>query len=766
MLGGRLSGITLAALAVAAPAFAQATAPAPAQPAAPAPTTRFHLTRASGPIKIDGDLSDEAWRTASKVERWYEIQPGDNTQPPVTSAGYMTYDDRAFYVAFEFDDPSPGAIRAPFGDHDDINGGNTDFAGIIIDTQSTHRTATEFFVSPRNVQYDAVTDDATGENQSPDFFWDSAAKITDRGWTLEMRIPCSTLRYPRADPQKWGIILMRNYPRNFRYQFASTVMPRGSNCFICHVSDLDGLEHLPGGGHFVAAPYVSASDTAHPEDGVAGAPLKNDPVDGRIGVDVKYSPDANHALDLTVKPDFSQIESDTAQISANERFALFYPEKRPFFLEGVDLFQTPLQAVYTRTITDPTFGTRLTGKDGNLRYTALVARDEGGGLVILPGSNGSSAAPQDFTSMVAIGRLKQQIGRSFVGALVTDREITSSGGGHSRLAGPDFEWRPNGSDVLTGQLLFSENRTPNHPDLEETWDGRQQSGAALQTYFTHNTRHFDSFTRYSDVTDDFRADLGFVPQVGYREGLVSTGWTVHPKGAISRERTFVNASYQVDRDGRIITENVMPGFGMDTKWNGFVQVRYTSDRTRGGGEADSLIGRQQFGFTAQFSPTRRIAQLFVDSTLGQDIDFANARPATGFTLSLRATVVPFDHLSLDLIQNTRSLDVNDGAVSGHLFTEQVSRLKGTYTFTSRMFVRAIGQYVQTTRDPSLYTFDVSDKSGSFNGSVLFAYKLHWQSVMFAGYGDDRELPPPGPTPRHLEPVGRQFFVKLSYAFQR
>ena len=167
-----------------------------------------------------------------------------------------------------------------------------------------------------------------------------------------------------------------------------------------------------------------------------------------------------------MRPDFSQIESDTAQISTNQRFALFFPEKRPFFLEGVDLFQTPMQAVYTRTITDPTWGTRLTGKDGHLRYTALVARDGGGGVVILPGSNGSSSAPQDFTSMVAIGRLKEQIGRSFVGAVVTDREITSAGAGYSRLAGPDFEWRPDASDVLTGQLLFSATQTPNQPDLD------------------------------------------------------------------------------------------------------------------------------------------------------------------------------------------------------------------------------------------------------------------------------------------------------------
>ena len=198
---------------------------------------------------------------------------------------------------------------------------------------------------------------------------------------------------------------------------------------------------------------------------------------------------------------------------------------------------------------------------------------------------------------------------------------------------------------------------------------------------------------------------------------------------------------------------------MDTRWNGFVQVRYTNDRTRAG---DALIGRQQFGYTVRFSPTRRIALLAADSTMGQDIDFDNARPAHGLTLNLQATVQPTDHLALDVIQNTQSLHVDTASGRERLFVQRVSRVKVTYTFTSRVFVRAIGQYVATTRDPSLYTFQVDPRSGDFSGSALFAYKLNWQSVIFVGYGDDRALLPAG----DLAPVGRQFFAKLSYAFQR
>src|SRR6185503_19522673 len=144
-------------------------------------------------------------------------------------------------------------------------------------------------------------------------------------------------------------------------------------------------------------------------------------------------------------PDFSQVESDTAQISANERFALFYPEKRPFFLEGVDLFATPIQAVYTRTITAPNWGGRASGKAGGVRYTALVAEDDGGGTVIVPGPIHSEFADQAFKSTVLIARAKRDIGLSYVSLLATDRE-GHDGSGYNRVVGPDFQWRPSESD--------------------------------------------------------------------------------------------------------------------------------------------------------------------------------------------------------------------------------------------------------------------------------------------------------------------------------
>jgi hypothetical protein len=738
----------LAVALVGRPAFAQSALSGPA----------IHIERAAGAIRVDGDLSDDGWKGVAPIQRWYETNPSDNTEPKVRNVGYLSYDDRYLYAAFDLEDPAPRAIRAPYCDRDNVGNGFNDYAGIIVDARNSGRTATFFVVSPHNIQYDSVTDDNSGEDASPDFFWESATRIHEHGWTLEMRIPFTSLRYKNVDPQTWGILLYRNYPRDFRHQFFTAPLPRDGNCFICRSNVLTGLERLPGGGHLVVAPHLSADEDAQPQ-GDLGSPLRNGTVKPHVGVDLKWTPNADNAVDLTAKPDFSQVESDVAQISTNERFALFFPEKRPFFLEGLDLFQTPVQAVYTRTITAPQWGSRVTGKSGGVRYTVLVAGDDGGGSVVIPGPTGSDLASQDFASTVVVGRVKREIGLSSVGLLLAAREGRGTSS-HNVVLGPDFQWRPSARDVVTGQWMWSDTRTPVRRDLADEWNGQSLASYGSQAQWSHNAKHYDAYAQYRDIGRDFRADTGYVPQVGYREGYVNTGWTFRPTGLVTRLRTFTELDYQVDRDGRMLSRSVTPGFGMDTRWNGFMQLRMINDRIR---VSDRDIDRRQFGFIANFSPSRHVTWLAVDGRIGRDIDFTNARPGTGGAVNLSATVNLADHLDVGVVQNRQWVNVND-ATGGRarLFTARVSRLRATYTFTSRLFVRAIAQYVATDRDPALYLSSTTAKEGDFSGQLLVSYKLNWQSVLFAGYGDDRELD----SLADLRRLGRQFFVKLSYALQR
>jgi hypothetical protein len=687
---------------------------------------------------------------------------GDNRAPNVTTIAWLTYDDRYLYIALRCDDPDPRKIRAPYVDRDQVIG-TDDNVAIFLDTRNDRRSAQEFRVSPRGIQADGIFNDASGnEDFSPDFYYDTAARITEKGWQAEVRIPLSSLRYPKADPQKWGIIIWRNYPREFRYAIYSSPQPRGANCLICLSRQLTGLTHLPSSSHLVVAPYVSAQDVAHAD--APGRPLGPGRTDRRVGLDVKWNPSASTALDATINPDFSQVEADVAQIAVNNRFALFFPEKRPFFLEGVDLFDTPIPAVYTRTITSPRWGARTTGKLGASAYTLLVTQDRGGGTVILPGPTGSELAPQDFSSVVGVARVRRDFGRSFLGLLYAGRE--SQGNGHNQVVGPDGQWRPNDKEILAGQLLLSDTVTPNHPDLAPAWDGRGLTSHALETSWNHSTRGIDWLARYRDFGDGFRADEGFVPQVGYREGFLNAGYKFFPKGLFSFVRPFLNAEEAADRHGRLITRQVDPGVLLLGRRNlqANLQLQLRRERT-----ADRLLSFTRLSYIVQIDPSRRFTRVGASGLAGQDVDVFNVRVGRGFSVNAFATVRPTDHLTLDANGAISWLNVEASLGSptaltarARLFTAQVQRLKATYNFSPRAFLRLIGQHLSTRRDPTLYVVQVPQRSGLFSGSALFSYRLNWQTALFVGYGDERALD----DRQRLARTERQFFVKLSYAFQR
>lgn len=739
-------------------AFAALAGAAPARAADPSPGPPLTIRRAAGPITVDGDLSDAGWQGADSVTTWFETRVGDNIEPQVKNVAYLAYDDHYFYAGFRFDDPQPDGIRAPLGDHDNVPS-TTDYAGVIVDSRNDAKTALMFLANPRGVQYDAITSDVSGEDNAPDFFWDSQGRITATGWTLEIRIPFSSLRYEQTGAPTFGLLLYRNYPRDRRYQFFSARLPRDVNCFICNSSKLTGLGTLPPGSHLVVAPYGTAGQTAAPE-GDLGTPLQDEDVDFEGGLDLKWSPSSALTFDGTVNPDFSQVESDAAQIVANERFALFFSEKRPFFLEGVDLLSTPFQAVYTRTITQPKAGGRATGRFGKTAYTALVTQDEGGGVVILPGPQGSDDAPQDFLSDVGIVRVRHDLGQSYLSLMANTREVR--GGGYNRVIGPDVQWRPRPTDTFTGQFLWSETRNPNRTDLHPTWDGRRLSDYATMLIWSHSTRTTDWWLQGQDLGPDFRADNGFITQVGYREAFLEAGYTIRPKDFfLNRVRFFSVNWVDVDRDQDVLTQRVSVGAGMDGALNSFVRIELNADQFRVGEE---LLSRFRPRLIVETSPGRVLNSITADATVGEEIDFANGREASGVTLNASVALRPDDHLELRGTVSRRWLNVDDPTLGeGRLFLAQVERLRTTWSFSSRSFVRLIVQYVDTQRDPALYTFSAAEKDASLSTSALFAYKLNWQTVLYAGYGDQRDHLD---TTDRLEKSGRQWFTKLSYAWQR
>jgi hypothetical protein len=406
-----------------------------------------------------------------------ETNVGDNVPPPVKTVAWVGYDSRFFYVAFRCDDPDVRKIRAPFVDRDNVYS-DQDFAGIILDVKNDRRSAYELFVNARGIQDDAIMNDATGnEDFSPDIFWQSAGRIDATGWQVEMAIPLSSLRYPATDPQTWAINLYRNYPRDFRYQIFSSPLPRGSNCFVCHFGTLEGITGLPRAGHLVAAPYVAGSNAkTYPGSDAYDGAGDNEVTKGKIGMDVKWAPGADTIVDATVNPDFSQIESDVAQISAKRTLRPLLPRGSVRSSSRVDLFRRRSRRSHAHDHL-AAVGRSHHG-EGRHRHCLHRARHggPGAGTAILPGPVFSDTAPQDYKSLVALARVRQDLGASFAGFLGTARVI--QGGGYNADAGPDFQWRLSSGDVVTGQYLYSVSREPSRPDLSPVWDGQWLSAGA------------------------------------------------------------------------------------------------------------------------------------------------------------------------------------------------------------------------------------------------------------------------------------------------
>ncbi|HEX6097505.1 MAG TPA: DUF5916 domain-containing protein [Thermoanaerobaculia bacterium] len=725
---------------------------------------RLTIGPAAAPIAIDGVIGEGEWANATKYETWYETNPGDNITPSVKTVGWVTYDSRFLYFAVESTDPNPKAISAPYADHDQISGNTDDYVGVLLDTRNDGKSGYLFLVTARGVQYDAVTDDSgSGEDNSPDFFWDTAAKIHATGWTAEARIPFSSLRYDGASPEQWGLMLYRNYPRDRRYQMFTNKLPRDVNCFVCNWGKVTGLRDLPTGDHMVLAPYVTANQLGEPRSNL-DPEFVNHPVGAEGGLDFKWNPTADMTVDATVNPDFSQIESDVAVISTNERFAIFIAEKRPFFLEGVELFSTPIQAVYTRTITSPRWGARTTGKAGAYAYTMLVTQDRGGGDVILPSAEGSSFVEQDFSSLAAIGRVRRDLGnRSFISFLGTTREAED--GAYNRLFGPDFQWRIGDNNTITGQFLYSSTQEPDRNDPLHPWNGEKLAGRAAQVWYQYSTATRDLYVQASDYDKEFRADNGFVPQVGWRGSFAEGGYTWRPKGFFSRIRAFSFGEYQQKQDGGLLYRLVSAGVGADGKFRSFTRIRLAHDTLSNEGR---IFSRDRVYYQLQFAVNRVLTFVSMDGWVGEEVDFSNNRLGRGANMNANLSLRGGEHLQVGLTSGIRWLNI----AGDRLFTAQTERIKATYTFNPRMFVRAIVQNERTNNDRILYgddpdpektDDDVAQHRGRLSGQLLFAYKLNWQTVFYVGYGDLR-----GVTADQGDFVAssRQFFAKLSYAFQR
>ena len=300
------------------------------------------LARTGDEIRIDGVMDEPAWENATIIGVDTETRPGENTPAPVETTAYLIEDGRSLYIAFDARDPDPDAIRAYLRDRD--NAFSDDSVGVVLDTYGDERYAFIFMVNALGVQMDMTNDEINGnEDTSWDAIWDSAGKITANGYVVEMEIPLSQLRFPDTQEAKtWGVDAVRFYPRSNRHRFANNPLDRNRNCYLCQLGKMEALEGVEPARDLEVTPTLTGIRTETTDD-PGTVPLDDDGADVEGGLTVRWGITPDLTANLAINPDFSQVEADVAQLEVNNQFALFFPEKRPFFLEGADYFNTPVQ---------------------------------------------------------------------------------------------------------------------------------------------------------------------------------------------------------------------------------------------------------------------------------------------------------------------------------------------------------------------------------------------------------------------------------------
>ena len=728
------------------------------------------IPRLESEIQIDGKLDEPVWLQATRLTGFWQYQPVDGRPAEDETEILAWYAPDAIYFGIIAHDRNPASIRASVADRDNID--NDDYVVLDLDTFHDRRRAFFFGVNPLGIQADGVRSEGAGQvsslipgsvDDNPDFTWDSKGRITERGYEIEIRIPFRNLRYRGSGPQTWGFNATRVVQRS-GYTNTWTDVRRASASFLGQEGALGGLHDLRHGVTVEAQPFVTA--TADGNRDVGNGAFERDDVNPDAGLNLRLG-FSSFALDATANPDFSQVESDEGQVTVNERFALFFPEKRPFFLEGIELFGTPQTLIYTRRIVDPKAGVKLTGKFGQLGVAHLTAVDETG----------------ESDAWFNITRLRRDFGsNSIAGLAFTNRD---QGDSHNRVLAADFRyvwslyyaqfqygrsWTTDGAGSRNAPIWQAEyDRTGRTWGFNYLLKG-QGAGFDAQAGFVNRLRSgvvfgqaFNRLTHYGargalleNLTVFFGPertwlydDFGFEPGLEGREQLDATfqlrgGWELN--GHL--DRNFVNfedsgfAGYTVGGAGGSV-------YSPADDFSGFVwQARVTTPTWR------------QLGAVLTYQRGR--GAIFQEGTTGTGW-FLNGqlelRPAS--TVRVAATGTVFRLNRLDGSEFARST---------------IPRLKLEYQPNRSLFFRVIGEYRSERRaalqdritGAPLFVGGAAQPATESNGlrmDLLASYEPTPGTVAFLGYGSSLETDAEFNWSR-LQRANDGFFVKLAYQIRR
>jgi hypothetical protein len=753
---------------------------------------------------VDGRLDEPQWAQAALLTGFSQFSPQDGVASEDSTEVLVWYSPTAIHFGIRAFEPH-GAPRATLADRDRI--GADDNVQILLGTFDDGRQATVFAVNPLGVQADGTLTESNQSRSSsfggstlardpadlsPDFVFQSRGQVTADGYVVEVRIPFKSLKYQSTDVQTWGLNVVRQIQHS-GHEDSWTPARRAGLSFLAQSGALEGLADLRRGLVVDVNPEITQrtsggrpSTGPQPWSYSAGRP--------EIGGNARWGITSNLTLNGTVNPDFSQIESDAGQFTFDPRQALFFSEKRPFFLDGIEQFATPHSLIYTRRIVQPVGAAKLTGKVSGTSVAFLSAVDDNAG-------SSSGAAHPVFNLL----RVQRDVGTSSkLGVAYTDRV---EGGSYNRVADVDGSYLFGGIYSFQGQYAASFTRQP---------DARVLDAPLWHAGVNRNGKHLAFTYSLDGVHEDFRAGAGYIQRGGVVNGLLDQRYTVfgapgafvealtfNPLYATTwRYQSFVHQDDAIEKKLHFNLNATLrggwnAGVGYFVETFGYDPGLYGSFRVLGAaGDTLAFVGTPRIPNSEAFLSFGTPPGLRISATAfylwGHDENFYEWASSNIIIASYGLTLRPTDKLRVNATYDMQSFNRrSDGSIVGN---NRIPRLKAEYQIARPIFVRVVGEYDSFYRDAlrdegrtgrpilaydscagGVFQQTVSCQRSAFRGDFLFSYQPDPGTVLFFGYGagyaDARsDLARPFEFPssfgfRGYDRTDDALFVKASYLFR-
>jgi hypothetical protein len=683
-----------------------------------APRQEIQARRATVPPRLDGLLDDDLWAgDPLPLDRWMSYNPLRGEPEQQKTSVWMGYDAEAIYFAFRCFDEAPDKIRATISRRDNV--WNDDWVGISLDSSGAGQIAYHMFINPRGIQMDALQ--STNEDTAPDWFWQSAGRVDDGGYNVEVRVPLQSLRFRGGPHVRMRALFFRRNSR-LGISWSWPEMAPGQWVFEAHAPI--GFDDLHQPLLLEVIPSATFSRNQTRSDGSVWQDARSN---GDFGASLKYGITSAMTLDATVNPDFSQVESDAFEVEVNNRFPIFFSEKRPFFMEGLGLFNlagtggdaTMRTAVHTRRIVDPNAGVKLTGTQGRYTFATLFAPDE--------------SLDPDSRRFFTIGRGVRNLGDGqYVGLIATDAEF---GRDHNRVVAADFSLRHGERFRWNGNLIYSDSATA---------DDETSHGTGGQLTYSYDTRRLTFNGQIEHYDRGFRMDTAFVNRVGLTRGWQFQQVQFYPDEQrypwLKRIAPFFWVTSAEDRVQGGSELWLMPGIRFNFTRQGYLRL-------------DTMRGHETFA-QRRFTIGRAFADggaqltrwLNVGGTINQGpaifYDAADPFQGTRRSITTRVGIQPNSQLNHNVSYTFVHFERRETRET--VFDVHVINLRNTYQFTPQFLLRAITQF-DSSRQRVL-------------GDFLASYELVPGTVVHAGYGSLWERPDEDP----YRTTARAFFFKASY----